>query len=533
MPQIDLTLVFAILTWFMYGVIAIYVLVAVGLTMLAARLETKGGWMAWIPILNLYLLCRLARTSPVWILPALVPVLGLAVLAYLGARVARRLGMPAAAGVLWGVPFLGALAPIPMALGTRPLPEGATGGAKPRRPLAAGAVSVAVVVCLATMGSAAFWMTGRMTMKAPATAAAVKASLPKHTASTLTEFPLDTATTDPAKPTNVVTQTFAKPAKGAVGAQVKIQPRQLPPWVEPSSLPAEVESVAAADYVSAGNDTPVSVVTMVMRDEDDATLFTPPSAAVLATTAPGARATGIEVKNAEGETYRGYKISGSDSAYYAMKKSGTEIGVVISATDLKGAETADRLARNLGVGDGLLQDPDYAGLFGELPAAPGNAAWQEIYTFTEADIEKYVQMIERETANMPAEQAGEMAAFMPLIKQVRSLAPKRVAAGYTMNEGGTEGFGAAIISYGSSRGAWMAFTAAEMAKRLVPIPDEIVLRPVSVAGASGYFVGLRAGGPGGAYVLRHGGTIVGLGVGENATEDDLRRWVETYLARTQ
>ena len=527
-PNIDLNLVFAILKWFIYGSIAVYVAVAVGLSMLAARLGMRGGWMAWVPILNLWLLCRMARSSVVWILPAMIPIVGLAVLAYLGARVARRLGMSAGVGVLFGVPFFGALVPIPMALGRSPLPEGATGGAATRRPIIAGIVSLAVATILVAMGTTAFWITGRMTRTAPRSAKAVAASLPKKTASTLTEFPLDTATSNAAVPTNVIMQTFKKPARGADAApqEVRIQPRQLPPWMQPASLPEVAESVAAADYLWPGSSAPVSVVTMVTHDEKSAAPAAP-SPAALEKAEPGARATGIEVKNDEGETYRGYRVSGGESTYYAVNKAGTNINIFITATDEAGAATADRLARNLGVGDGLLEQGDYAGIFGELPSPPGGTSWQEVHTLTESDIEKMIQMVEHEAANLSAEDRNEIAPFLPLLSQIRTLAPKRVAGGF--QESGSDGFGAAIASYASSRSTWLVFSAAEMVKKMVPIPEEIVINPVTVAGASGYFVSIRDGGRG--YILRVGSSIVGVGAGPSMSDAALTSWVETYVAK--
>lgn len=535
MPQIDFTLVLAVLKWFAYGALAVYIAVAIGLSMLAARLGMRGGWMAWVPILNLYLLCRMARSSVMWIGPALIPIVGLAVLAYLGTRVARRMGMSAAVGALWGVPFAGALVPIPMALGSHSLPDGAADGVPSRTPLAAGVLSLSVVTILVMVGTGVFWAAGRMTRSDALTAKVVAASLPANTASTLTEFPLDPDTANPVKPTNLITQTFAKPSRDpAVGPQeVKVQARQLPPWLPPASLPAVAESVAAADYVPVSAVTsapPVSVVTMVMR-EDQAPAPVPPSAATLATSVPGARATGIEVKNAEGDTYRGYRVSGDDSTYVAVNKVGTHVNVIISGTGAESAATVDRLVRNLGTGDGMLDEGDYAGIFGELPAAPGGAAWREVGTYTAGDIEQMVRMVEQEAATMSEAERAEMAAFIPLINQVRTLAPQHVGYGYSIDDQGMRGFAAGVASYTNSRSTWLVFTAAEMLKALVPLPEEVVIRPVTVGSASGYLVSIRDGGFG--YVLRHGRSIIGLAGDEGMSEDALRRWAEAHLMRAR
>lgn len=535
MPQIDFTLVFAVLRWFLYGTLAVYIVVAVGLSMLAARLGMRGGWMAWVPILNLFLLCRMARSSPVWILPALIPVVGLAVLAYLGARIARRMGMSAAIGALWGVPFAGALLPIPMALGSHALPHGATDGVPTKKPLVAGAVSLAVVTMLVAMGAGAYWIAGRMTRTAAPTAKAVAASLPTNMASTLTEFPLDPDPVNPVKPTKLITQTFERPSRTAAVApqEVKVQARQLPPWMPPASLPAAAESVAAADYVAinAATTAPeVSVVTMVMRDNQSPAPV-PPSAAELATSAPGARATGIEVKNAEGETYRGYRVSGEDSTYVAVNKVGTNVNVFISATGAEGAATVDRLARNLGAGEGLLEEGDYAGIFGELPSAPGGETWREVGTYTAGDIEQMVRMVEQETANMSEADRAEAAPFLPLVDQIRTLAPEHVGFGYSFDQDGMRGYAAAVASYTSSRSTWIVFTVAEWLKALVPLPEDVEIRPVTVGSATGYFVSARGVGLG--YVLRHGSRIIGLAGDVTISEDALRRWAESHLARAR
>ena len=109
---------------------------------------------------------------------------------------------------------------------------------------------------------------------------------------------------------------------------------------------------------------------------------------------------------------------------------------------------------------------------------------------------------------------SRLGTFLPLINQVRAL-----AAGYA----------AAVASYTNSRSTWLVFKAAEMLKALVPLPEEVVIRPVTVGGASGYFVAIRDGGFG--YILRHGNSILGFAGRHGLTEASLRRWAEAYLDR--
>jgi len=137
-------------------------------------------------------------------------------------------------------------------------------------------------------------------------------------------------------------------------------------------------------------------------------------------------------------------------------------------------------------------------------------------------------VVKREPARLSAEgKSGEMAAFLPLINQARSIAPRRVGFGYREVGGG--GYAAGIASYTNARSAWLAFSVLEMAKKLIPIPQELTVRSATVGSASGYFISMEEAGC--AYVLRNGGSVIGFATGKSTDEALLRKWAEAHLAR--
>lgn len=93
-----------------------YVLFAIVLTGIAGKLHEKDGWMAWVPILNVAYLFRLAGMSWAWMLLALflwIPIVGFIVsLVLLFAlvtawwRIAERRNKPGALALLMPIPVV-------------------------------------------------------------------------------------------------------------------------------------------------------------------------------------------------------------------------------------------------------------------------------------------------------------------------------------------------------------------------------------------------------------------------------------------
>lgn len=83
-----------------------YVYAAVCLMMIAKKANTPGGWMAWIPILNAYLMCKIAGKPGWWLILFLIPIVNLVVFILVAIELAKAVGKPVWAGVLLIIPVV-------------------------------------------------------------------------------------------------------------------------------------------------------------------------------------------------------------------------------------------------------------------------------------------------------------------------------------------------------------------------------------------------------------------------------------------
>lgn len=94
----------AMLFW-SFSSLAFYVYSAITLMFIAKKTSTANGWMAWVPFLNLYLMCKTAGKSGMWIILLLLPFINIVAIVLLWAAIAERLGKPAWWGILMLVPI--------------------------------------------------------------------------------------------------------------------------------------------------------------------------------------------------------------------------------------------------------------------------------------------------------------------------------------------------------------------------------------------------------------------------------------------
>ncbi|MEW6281672.1 MAG: DUF5684 domain-containing protein, partial [Candidatus Eremiobacterota bacterium] len=90
----------ALLVPFLLVAGVLYVYFAVCLSVMASKTGTPNGWMAWVPLLNLLLLCHIAGKSPAWLLGCLVPFFNLVAVVVLWMGAAERRGKSPALGLL-------------------------------------------------------------------------------------------------------------------------------------------------------------------------------------------------------------------------------------------------------------------------------------------------------------------------------------------------------------------------------------------------------------------------------------------------
>lgn len=96
-------------------VVVIYALFCFPLQVIAGKTNTPNGWFAWIPILNVVLLCKIAGKPIWWLILMLVPLINIAIIVIIWMKIAEKLGKPGWIGLLMIVPVVQLLVPFYLA----------------------------------------------------------------------------------------------------------------------------------------------------------------------------------------------------------------------------------------------------------------------------------------------------------------------------------------------------------------------------------------------------------------------------------
>lgn len=86
--------------------LAVYAYMAYMLQLIAKKTSTPKVWWAWVPILNLFLLVKIAQKSYWWVLWSIIPIVNIVITAILWMRVAVRLAKPEWLGILMVIPVV-------------------------------------------------------------------------------------------------------------------------------------------------------------------------------------------------------------------------------------------------------------------------------------------------------------------------------------------------------------------------------------------------------------------------------------------
>jgi hypothetical protein len=91
--------------------LAAYVWMALTLHIIANKTGTPYGWLAWIPIANFYLMCKVAGRSGWWTLLFFIPLLNIVIgiIVWMGIAEARH--QPAWLGILMIIPIANLVIP--------------------------------------------------------------------------------------------------------------------------------------------------------------------------------------------------------------------------------------------------------------------------------------------------------------------------------------------------------------------------------------------------------------------------------------
>ncbi|MCX7041307.1 MAG: hypothetical protein NT117_01170 [Gammaproteobacteria bacterium] len=512
-----------------------YFLRAFGLSLLGAQAKLGARWTAWVPLLNNYLVCRLAKAPAALMLPAMIPLLNVLVDAYLGVGMAKAKGRSTLLGLCYGVPVFGNVVPLMLGLGApveKPLDES-------EHPPLVSAFVHAGVACsvLIGLGLGAFALGYLTRVGAPPSAAKVASSLPPRVAGTLSEFPIDSDQQNAALPGNVVTQSFGSDAKPIENEQITQD--KLPPWIAQKALPGMAASAIAAEYAAGAANARVDVVGLEMRGTAAGSLA-PPSAKQLGTLAKGAKVSGIELKSAKNETYRGYRVTSPEAAYYVLQKEGTSSAVLISATNADSIAVAERLAANIGGGSGLLEYQDYREVFASVPPPPAaDAELKQMNSFTEADISRYMAKVDQFVALSGEDIPNDMRNMYPVLRQI---APQSVIASSYESASQDVVYGAMALNFPSSAKAWATYQLLDsfktVAVSMIPsdAPFDYQFETQEIDGVPMMvFNGIErtesVGASVSAALIRRGGSVVILFTIQNGkTLRDVTPWAKQFIA---
>lgn len=91
--------------------LALYIYSALVLMLIAKKTSTSGAWMAWVPILNIFLMCKVAGKSLVWFILFLIPFVNIIAVVLVWAAIAERLKRPSWWGILMLIPIANLIIP--------------------------------------------------------------------------------------------------------------------------------------------------------------------------------------------------------------------------------------------------------------------------------------------------------------------------------------------------------------------------------------------------------------------------------------
>jgi hypothetical protein len=99
-----------------YWGLIVYFWLALCLHIIAKKTEVPNAWLAWIPIANLYLMCKVAGRSGWWLILFFIPLVNLIILIIVWMNIAEARKKPSWLGILMIVPVANLVVPGILAL---------------------------------------------------------------------------------------------------------------------------------------------------------------------------------------------------------------------------------------------------------------------------------------------------------------------------------------------------------------------------------------------------------------------------------
>ena len=93
------------------GYLAVYVWVALCLHIIANKTKTPNAWLAWIPIANLYLMCKVAGRPGWWTILFFIPLVNIIIAIIIWMAIAQARNKPSWLGILMIIPLANLIIP--------------------------------------------------------------------------------------------------------------------------------------------------------------------------------------------------------------------------------------------------------------------------------------------------------------------------------------------------------------------------------------------------------------------------------------
>jgi hypothetical protein len=268
------------------------------------------------------------------------------------------------------------------------------------------------------------------------------------------EFPVDNDPTSPAAPTSVATETLTPGGSGRTSTAGISSKTPLPPGLDRSALAQRADSMTTATYqprqtTPASGTTPTTtaggqVIVIVLNLLPNSGGAADAIAGTVAQ-ASGGDATGITVQSPNGAAYTGRRIKTPQICVYVLQKQDDSVAIIVFAPDPAAQQLADRLAQNVGNGEGLNDYPDVNSSLASLPATlPSDLKLEEINTLTRNQIES---SLAGSAGTSGQEDVGR------ILEQMRNFIPERLTA-IRYSDASRQEWNALQFEYGSSFQAW-------------------------------------------------------------------------------
>ncbi|MBE0434132.1 hypothetical protein IBX73_11805 [candidate division WOR-3 bacterium] len=89
----------------------IYVYISFCLMTIANKTGTANAWLAWIPIANIYLMCKVAGKPGWWLILFLIPIVNIIISIIVWMKISEARKKPGWLGILMIVPFVNLIIP--------------------------------------------------------------------------------------------------------------------------------------------------------------------------------------------------------------------------------------------------------------------------------------------------------------------------------------------------------------------------------------------------------------------------------------